>query len=927
MTALLTPKRSKPTAISMAIRVAIGAVTVLGIPGVASAQQAVQSLNRVEVTGSSIKRLESETSLPIEVITLEMIEKSGVTTAEQLLGQITANVGAIEEKQQNTDTQKNSGFSGANLRGLGVSSTLVLLNGRRMANYAFGGQGVDLGAIPTAALQRVEILKDGASATYGADAVGGVINFITRKDYQGTQVSARFGGYEEGGGNRSQFSGATGFGDLQRDGYNLFASFQIQKQGQLRAAQREWAKTALRPDVGSVGTSTTNWPSNLFTTTAASSLLGSVNTFGGKCQPPGSVFSGGFCQFDYQATADLVPESTKINAFARGVFAINAKNNLFAEVARSENDAYYRISPATFTSYRLTANGPRIALYYPKSGPFFPATYTSMTTGLPVNTPATAAPNKQDIYVAVRLLPLGQRERVQDTSQDRIVVGAEGEIGGWDYSTALNHSVSNTTEQYNNGFVYGNKLGPLITSGVVNLWGDNTPEVMALMQATQAKNVAGRTGQATSDSIDGHVSKELFQLAAGPVAAAFGFEVRRENLTDIQSAEAKSGLLNNVTSSPDTIATRNVKAVFSEVHVPLAKTLDLDFTVRHDSYDSGSIGSSTNPKVALRWQPSSEVLVRSAFGTGFRAPSLADVSASGGVTSSSNFYTDPERCINGVGPGCKPGPIAIRSGGNPFLKPETSRQFSLGLALEPGNGLSATLDYWLINKENVISPLSETLISSNFAYISKYVTRDAADPAYPGMPGQIIDILLPVDNQGGRNVSGLDIVLVQRAKLGEWGKLKTTLNGTYLIKTEEQLVKGGQYFDNLGRYANLYPTPRWKHNLSADWSFASWGLTLTNKFQSAYRDALASMPADAKGFVASVAHGTPGSISQDVASYSTFDLQVGYYGIKNTRLKLGVVNLLNKAPNASNQTGYFRGFDQSVDATGRYVYVDMSYAF
>jgi iron complex outermembrane receptor protein len=931
MTEPLPTCHPKPTAISKAIGVLVGATALLGSPHAVLAQNQVDpkpaALNRVEITGSSIKRLEAETSLPIEVITRADIEKSGATTAEQLLSQITASVGAIEEKQQNTDTQKNSGFSGANLRGLGVSSTLVLLNGRRMANYAFGGQGVDLGAIPMAALERVEVLKDGASATYGADAVGGVINFITRKDYQGAQVSARLGGYEEGGGSRGQFSGSAGFGDLQRDGYNVFAALQVQKQNQLRAAQRDWSKTALRPDVGSVGTSTTNWPSNLFTTTAASSLLGSVDTFGGKCQPPGSVFSAGFCQFDYQATADLVPESTKRNAFARAVFALDAKNNLFAEVASSNNNAFYRISPATFTSYRLTANGPRIALYYPKSGPFFPTTYTSMTTGLPVNTPATSAANRQDIYVAVRLLPLGQRERVQVTGQDRIVLGAEGEIGGWDYSAAFNHSVSNTTEQYNNGFVYGNKLGPLITSGVVNLWGDNTPEVMALMQATQARNVAGRTGQATSDSIDGHVSKELFQLPAGPVQAAFGFEIRRESLSDIQSAEAKSGLLNNVTSSPDTLATRNVNALFSEVHVPLAKRVDMDFTVRYDSYDSGSIGNSTNPKVALRWQPSDAVLVRTAFGTGFRAPSLADVSASGGTSSSSNFYTDPERCINGAGPGCKPGPIAIRSGGNPFLKPETSKQFSLGVALEPGYGFSATLDYWMINKLDVISPLSETLIASNFAYISKYVTRDAADPAYPGLPGQIIDILLPVDNQGGRNVSGLDVTLTHRVNLGASGKLKTKLNGTYLLKTEEQLVRGGDYFDNLGRYANLYPTPRWKHNLSLDWDIGSWGLSVTNKFQSGYRDALASMPVDAKGFVASVAHGTPGSVSQEVASYSTFDLQAGYYGFKNTKLKLGVINLFNRAPNASNQTGYFRGFDQAVDATGRYVYVDVSYTF
>lgn len=844
-----------------------------------------------------------------------------MTTAEQLLVQISASVGAIEEKQQNTDTQKNSGFSGANLRGLGVSSTLVLLNGRRMANYAFGGQGVDLGSIPLAALERVEILKDGASATYGADAVGGVINFITRKDYQGFDINLRAGGYQQGGGNRKQASAGFGFGDLNTDGYNVLGSLQYQKSAQLRATQRAWSKTALRPDVGSIGTSTTNWPANLFTTTSAASLLGSVSTNGGKCAPPESVFSGGFCQFDYQAAADLIPESTKLNGFLRGEMKLGARQRLFAEAAYSTNGAHYRISPANFTSYRLTANSPRISLFYPLNGPFFPKTYTSMTTGLPVATPAT-----RDIFVSVRLLPLGQRERLQETMQNRLVIGTEGTLGKWDYSAALNRSVSETTEMYHHGFVYGNKLGPLITSGVVNLWGDNTPEVMDKLRATQADNVAGRTGHAISESVGAHASSTVARLPAGAVEMVLGFEVRREKLVDTQSAEAKSGLLNNVTSSPDTRASRKVKALFSEVHVPLMAGLDADLAVRYDSYDSGSIGSSINPKLALRWQPTPRLVVRAAAGTGFRAPSLADVSASGGVSSSSNFYTDPARCINNVGPGCKPGPFAIRSGGNPFLEPETSRQFSVGAAFTPTADINASIDYWSIRKDRVISQLSESLIASNFAYIFKYVTRDPVDPAYPGLPGQIYEILLPVGNQGKRNVAGVDLASSHRLRLEGYGRVRTTFSGTYLTETREQLTQGGPFTDNLGRYANLYPTPRWKHRIGVEWSLNKWSAGLTNRFQSSYRDAFANI-VTSTGFVASVAHDTPGSVSPDVASYSTYDLLLSYGGIKNTSVRFGVVNLLNKAPNTSNQGGYFRGFDQSVDATGRYGYVSLHYAF
>ena len=911
-----------PTILAQSIRVALGVSAVVGLSQGAMAQEDTSKVTRVEITGSSIKRLEAETALPIQVMTRDAIAKSGATTAEQLLAQLSANVGAVEEKSQNTDTQKNSGFSGANLRGLGVSSTLVLMNGRRMANYAFGGQGVDLSSIPMAALERVEILKDGASATYGADAVGGVINFITRKDYEGAQITVSGGGYEDGGGNRKQMNVAGGFGDLEKNRFNVFGSAQHQKTAQLRAVQREWSKTALHPELGSVGTSSTSWPANLFTTSSASSLLGSATTNNGKCAPPSSVFSEGYCQFDYQSTADLTPESNKTNLFARGVFALNEKNRLFAEVAYSKNEAYYRISPATFTGYRLTANGPRIPLTYPLAGAFFPTTYISRTTGLPV-----ATPNTKDIFVSVRLLPLGQRERVQETSQDRLVFGAEGEIGGWDYSTAFNRSSSNSEEQYNNGFVYGNKLGPLIASGVVNLWGQNTPEVMAQLEATQAHRVAGRTGKATSNTVDGHASKELWQLPAGPMALALGFELRREELSDLKSAEVKSGLLNNITSSPDTVTSRNVKALFTEVHVPLVKNLDLDFAVRYDSYDSGSIGSSTNPKLSLRWQPIKQVVLRSAAGTGFRAPSLADVSAGPVNNSTSNFYTDPARCINNVGPGCKPGPFPTLVGGNPLLTPETSKQFSIGAAIEPGFGISATVDYWNIKKKDVIAQLSESLIASNFSLLTPYIRRAAADPAYPGLPGQIEEIWLPMSNQGARNVAGVDISLTHRITSTKFGKFKTSLNGTYLTKSEEQLLKNGVFTNNLGVYANEYPTPKWKHNLSASWNLGDWDLTLVNKFQLHYRDALAYLTTPTPGLAIVKPHGTPGYTSRDVGSYSTYDMQASYAGYKNIVMKMGVINLFNKAPNVSNQTGYFRGFDQSVDATGRYVYASLSYGY
>jgi iron complex outermembrane recepter protein len=197
---------------------------------------------RVEVTGSAIRRVESETALPVQVLTRDEIEKAGVTTAAELLGRVSANVNGLTDGASINVGGDQRGFNSANLRGIGTSSTLVLLNGRRMANFASPGDdsGVDLNNIPAAALERVEVLLDGASALYGTDAIGGVINFITRKDYQGVELSGYAGKTDEGGAGKRTLSLSAGFGALDTDGYNVFAVADFQRTNALSTAQRSF---------------------------------------------------------------------------------------------------------------------------------------------------------------------------------------------------------------------------------------------------------------------------------------------------------------------------------------------------------------------------------------------------------------------------------------------------------------------------------------------------------------------------------------------------------------------------------------------------------------------------------------------------------------------------------------------------------------
>ena len=203
-----------------------------------------QQLQRVEVTGSAIKRIDAETALPVQIITREAIDKAGVTTAAELMSKISASSNNLTDGVSigTGGFRDQMGFNSANLRGLGTSSTLVLLNGRRMANFASPGDdsGVDLNNIPAAAIQRVEVLLDGASAIYGTDAIGGVINFITRKDFQGAEVSAYYGTTDEGGATKRTASIAAGIGNYDEDGFNVFGVLDAQTTDSLRTSQRKF---------------------------------------------------------------------------------------------------------------------------------------------------------------------------------------------------------------------------------------------------------------------------------------------------------------------------------------------------------------------------------------------------------------------------------------------------------------------------------------------------------------------------------------------------------------------------------------------------------------------------------------------------------------------------------------------------------------
>ncbi|GGC81447.1 TonB-dependent receptor [Undibacterium terreum] len=889
-------------ALSWAVRSAIGAgVGLVAINSSALAQTSDQNppVQKVEITGSSIKRIDAETALPVQIIRREDIDKSGVTTAAELLSKISASAAGLTDGASFSDISGQRGFNGANLRGIGVSSTLVLLNGRRLANFASpgGNAGVDLNSIPAAAISRVEVLKDGASAIYGTDAIGGVINFITRNDYQGAEISAYYGDTQHGGAAKDILTVSGGFGSLASDKYNVMAVLDYQNTKSLRSTQRDWIGSAYQPDINlDVGSSNT-YPANVRLTKPSGSATGPrMNPSAPNCNPPATVYAPGSfvgskaCLYDYMHDTEIFPESQRLSLLTRGQLAVSADHTLFAEALHSDTKTTYRISPLTITD-----------LNYPLGGQYYPN--------------ALIPTGQTPLRVSMRLTEAGPRTNEVESKADRLLLGAKGTSGDWDYDTAINHSVNTVDDNYINGYVKTSVFNSAFLSGKINPFGPSGGDGLALLNAAKISDAA-RHSRGTTDSADIKASRDLFALAGGNAAVALGAEYRREKMTFTPSALLAAGEIRGDGTASAFSGDRTVKAVYAEFNFPILKNLETQLAVRHDSYDD--VGSTTNPKVGLRWNPVKEVVVRASYGTGFRAPSLSDLYGPPRLGQTNGIYNDALGCIktaaidNTNNPdycGLQPDKL---QGGTAGLKPEKSKQFSAGMVFEPNRNLTASLDYWRIEKTDVIVA-PEGSYFDDPARNAAYIVRDVPDPALPGIPGRILSIDSRLRNIGSLKTSGLDLSLDWRLPASSWGKFGITLNGTYVIDYKTQENNGGSEINGVGVFANDQVVQRWRHTLTFDYERGPWGATLQQTFYQGYNDQ-ALLP--------------DGSIHR-VSSYSLWDLSSSFKWSEALRLRVGIKNLFDTNPPRSNQVySFLAGYDPNyTDPRGRYFYTSLNYAF
>lgn len=898
-------------------------------------ESAVSTLDKVSVTGSRIKRTDIETALPVTVIQKAEIEAQGITSAEQLLMHLNIASNSADNLAANSGiappgTRGNNGVSGANLRGQGADATLVLLNGRRVASHGLAGQVVDLNSIPFAAIDRVEVLRDGASAVYGTDAIGGVINFITRTDYQGMTATIGADVTQDGGGNIFQVSFLGGFGDLDVDRWNVWFAVNAKRNEILRGVDRDFANSfqperGLSPD--SRGTPfATIFNVNHARIGGAPSLIGSglvdpggagtmtgINILdlpgGAGCEAGGDMMgpydhqiwassaSRYACAWDY-GRARTIQQPVETEQFiGRATFKISDNHQAFVEAMGSNVDAtrHFEAQQISSAAYPAgTASQLDISTWYPRNQ-LTQDTYDMVYGALSDYFGAAGMTHGAPIAYRWRCIACGPRQIQTSTKALRFVAGMEGTLGSWDYDVALSRATSRSESVLGNGYYYTPQLKQILGSGLLNPFlmpgQDQSPAAYAALQAASAHGVLLYNGETTMTTFDASFSGGLgFNLPGGEVQAAAGVDARREEYAFSGPAEWSTGNAFIFGAPGDSVnyvqpVHRTVKAVFVEAYLPIVDSLEVTLAGRYDDY--GSFGSTTNPKVSFKWQPLDSLAFRGAYSTGFKVPDFARLLRGTSATPYTGLdLADPSVCPGGVYnanvPACS---VQIRpdilSGGNPDLQPEEAVQRSLGVVFAPSANFNISVDLWEIERTNTIrSGFSLQQMGRAYdAYSASYL-RDGT--------GSIVAIDQRAINSGGTLSRGaeLDANLMGEMAGGQW---HVNLNGSYLDTFKVKDFANRPYGDNLvGKYEPYFNLPlKWKHTLSVGWTKGDWTHTLTQVFRDGYED---WQPVGIlNGY-------TPSQWNPKVDDYITYNYGATWSGIENLRVSFGVRNLLNTDP-------------------------------
>jgi len=746
-----------------------------------------------------------------------------------------------------------------------------------------------------------------------------VINFITKKDYRGGTVTLGFDSPTHAGGSVHSANGGFGIGDLQKDGVNIFGFVDFNHTQAIGGTQRPF-NTRIPG-----GLSPTPNPANYFQDGDA----GNPAAAGGCTAPNLTPDPNGSTLDCYETTSSFVnytPESERISGLIHGSFKLGEDHVLGLEAFTSQNTTHSVIAPVPYGNLYMNKFRPDGSL-----NPFYPGnTATSITPNIPIDPNYTEEGVTDDptsgvkpgfIHVKWRDLDNGSREGIDVNTQLRAMATLEGRLGEWDYNTAVALN-TNTVRDSLAGYSNGDIISQAMLDGVLNPFGPQDAGGQAVIARA---GVAGllQTAEGTVQSWDGHVSRDLQDWfhAGRPAAIAFGAEARHERFEQKANTPFAEQVISSTGIDPNThnAGWRNVYAGFLELNIPVLKSLDFTVAARYDKYSD--FGNTTNPKFSFRWQPNKTLLMRGSYSTGFRAPSLYELNSEPAFTNT-DTQNDPKYCPGGVSTGEKPGPKVCNVqfqtllGGNEALKPEKSKNATLGIVLEPVQDLTAEADIWMVKFKNQIGSVdSDTIFGDPVTYAPLFhrnnndlLSTDGSEcPGLPVAPGcGYID--QRTVNLGGIDTNGIDFAFGYRQNVGSYGKLNFGLQSTWIHKYEYQNIEGGAWNNELGVFTNGGPIFRWQHNGEINWNLEPFSIGMAGHYKTGYLDE---------------------DPTRKVSAYATFDLFGTYAMPKGFSVTIGLRNIFDRDPPFSNQTTVFQaGYDpRFTDPTGRTFYARGTYSF
>lgn len=943
-------------AIQLALGVGIASAS-MATPAIAADESA--ELEKVQVTGSRISRTQLEGAQPIMTITREEIEKTGLLSIGDILQEIPSAGSSI-------NTNWNNGGNGGvyiNLRNLGSQRVLVLVNGKRWVNGAGGGgvsSSVDLQTIPVSIIERVEVLKDGASAIYGSDAIAGVVNIITRDGFEGMEASAYYGAYDEGDGEQEFYDVSVG---TASDRGSVFLSMSYAEQGSVMAGDRALSAEPIFGTGNTFGSTTT--PMGRFRLPGIGGIFADATRDTVTDDPQ----LGDFRAFDtindpYNFAPDnyLATPQERYNIYAQGRYKISEDVAFKADVLynRRKSEQLLAAMPLTIgnVSGAITANGENVSVG--ANNPYNP--FGVALDPDPVNGNMTA--------IQRRLVESGGRLFMQDVNTYRVSLALEGQavMGGryldWDVSSIY---ADNQSRDMTQGLFDTTRIANALSDDCLaddlcvplNLFGgvgSITPEMLEYI-SFEAHDNGGQEMRVLS----GNISTDLVELPAGPLGVAIGMEHRRENGFDSPDALINAG---NTTGNrrTSTEGGYKVKELYAEFAIPLladvtfADSLEAQLAFRHSDYDT--YGSTSTGKLGLRWQPTRDLLIRGTFSEGFRAPSISELYA--GQSDSYPQLIDPcsdlgsesdqtiiDNCTSAGGPaavGLDGGAaivpadgsyvqgntqVRISKGSNPNLLPETSETQTFGFVYSPSylEGFSLAIDWYRIELEDSITELGPEYIldgcyAGGNAALCQLVSRSVT--------GELMDLLDAGFNIGSTVVEGADLNIAWNI-----GKVPG-VSGSWLVNLDASYVD--EYTDTVpgatpedepfvDKYAGVFYNntgfPRWKANMGLTWQVGDFEVNWRSRYIHHQMEDCFDLLIELFGVCSDKEN-----VKNKLGATTYHNAQVSYLvPFQNARVTFGVNNIGGKEPPIS-YSAFANSFDPSIyDLPGTFYYLRLSKRF